>query len=317
MKHYNLPVLVKLITGFAILFGCGALYAADSSRQPLEFAWFKDDYSRVIAVTKRPIECVKQLDNPKFNLGRLAFNSPRLLGGQAGRMGLNCASCHPAGRSEDQFFVRQISDQPGRADISHHFLSSLGGDNSFNPMPIPDLANVNTLRFKDRTNSDFDDLLKRLIEVEFDGQTTADRVFESLKLYLSQNDIAYCRAPFEKTVRRLESDWGLIEDGLEALKDSIEQGDLETTKFVSSSIRSVLETFYRFYSIKPIASIDKKLLEISRSFQRLPNADDEQRLVDLRKLAGELAGLEDELLRHQENSFYNSDLALKKLKERE
>ncbi len=313
----NLRVLIKLITRYSVLLSCGALYAAESSRQPLEFAWFKDDYSRVVAVTARPAECVNQLANPKFNLGRLAFNSPRLLGGQAGRMGLNCASCHPAGRSEDQFFVRQISDQPGRADISHHFLSSQGGDKSFNPMPIPDLANVNTLRFKDRTNTDFDNLLTRLIEIEFDGQAVSDRVFESLKLYLSQNDIAYCRAPFEKTARRLESDWGLIEDGLIALDDSIEQGDLETTKFVSSSIRSVLETFYRFYSIQPKVSIDKKLLEISRSLQRLPNADEERRWVTLRKLTDELAGLKHELLRHQENSFYNPDLALKKLKERD
>jgi len=58
-------------------------------RQPTELAWFNDQASQLEALSQKPVECVALSEDPRLRLGRLVFNSPRLLGGQAGRMGLS------------------------------------------------------------------------------------------------------------------------------------------------------------------------------------------------------------------------------------
>jgi len=287
---------------------------AGDFRQPLELAWFNSVKSQISALSQVPSECVKPLDDPRFSLGRLAFNSPRLLGGQAGRMGLSCASCHPSGRANNEFFIQQISDQPGKVDISHHFLSSQGGDKIFNPRPIPDLADIQNLRFKERNDAIFDELLVRLIEVEFDGQPATASVFDSLKLYLGLNDIQHCEAPGHVNRRTLATDWTLIEDGMIALAYSITLDDTEAIHFVSASMRSILETLYRFYAIQPNKALDKSLIAASRTLEGFASKrSDEARLRQVKKLVTLLGSLKAELVLSETVSFYNAELALEYL----
>lgn len=302
--------LLAAVTLGVLVGCCTTLSQASDFRQPLELAWFNNLSSQVDALTRQPVECIKPLESPKLSLGRLAFNSPRLLGGQAGRMGLSCASCHPSGRSNDNFFIKQISDEPGRADISHHFLSSQGGDTLFNPKPIPDLADVENLRFKNRNNVAFDNLLTQLIEVEFDGQPTTPDIFSALKFYLAQNDVKYCDSPTQVNIRNLDTDWALIDDGLKVLNDSAHSNNLKTTQFVSATMRSVLETLYRFYAVNSVASIDKKLTSISRSLAALT---DEGNAADLKRvsvLSARLSDLKADLQQQQHRSFYNAEVAV-------
>jgi hypothetical protein len=283
---------------------------AGGNRLPQELVWFTTKSTQVAALTQQAVECVESLDSAQFSLGRLAFNSPRLLGGQAGRMGLSCASCHPAGRANTEFFVQQISDVPGQADISHHFLSSQGGDKFFNPKVIPDLADVDNLRFPNRNALNFDQLLTRLIEIEFDGSTPNKEVFEGLKLYLSRNDIKNCERPNETIIRNLESDWQLIDDGLNTLDYSIRAQDLTTTEFVSASMRAVLESFYRFYGVHPTMRIDKQLKMISRTLQSLPREEPLlKRFALLGELSASLINLKESLHDRQPYSFYNAQVA--------
>ncbi len=307
-------LLARLTVVFVVGSFSPALWAEDL-RRPQELAWFNNANAQLEALTQRPADCVVPLHNPKFNLGRLAFNSPRLLGGQAGRMGLSCASCHPSGRDNSDFFIEQISDKPGRADISHHFLSSHGGDAFFNPKPIPDLADVDNLRFKNRGDIEFDQLLTRLIEIEFDGQAPTAAVFYGLKLYLTQNSIENCQLPFQPVSRTLESDWLLIDDGLAALDDAIKAGDSATILFVSASMRAVLERFYRFYSINPVKSLDDRLLDMSRALESLlsntikSDKTAEQILVTLAELSTSLGKLKNDLRQREAQSFYNPKTA--------
>jgi len=282
-------------------------------RQPTELAWFNDQASQLEALSQKPVECVALSEDPRLRLGRLVFNSPRLLGGQAGRMGLSCASCHPSGRRNDRFFIDQISDQPGHADISHHFLSSQGGDEKFNPKPIPDLADVDNLVFKNRNDSKFDDLLTRLIEIEFDGQPASALVFESLKEYLAHNDLSNCETPSLAIARNAKTDWIMIDDGLLALNYSIEVNDIETLKLVVASMRSTLETFYRFYSIKPVDSLDRSLFDISDKLQKFSKLERSQYADAQSELINELHALKDQLRLHQSDSFYNYNAALEHL----
>lgn len=284
------------------------------NRQPVEFAWFNGQSSPRVTLIRQLPECISPSDTGSYHLGRLAFNSPRLLGGQAGRMGLSCASCHPSARFNSQFFIEQISDKPGKADISHHFLSSSGGDNQFNPKPIPDLANIAGLKFKIRNGAAFERLLSRLIEVEFDGQKPDTAVFEALKTYLGNNNIDDCENSNNEMMRSLTTDWRLIENGLFALR---EYPQIATTRFITDSMRSVLEIFYRFYSLRPNSSLDERLISLSRSLESFPHrtalsvgvgAADlaPTRPVLIQQLKTSLDQLKLELLKYESQSYYNS-----------
>jgi hypothetical protein len=233
-------------------------------------------------------------------------------------MGLSCASCHPSGRANPQFYVQQISDQPGRADISHHFLSSQGGDQLFNPKSIPDLANVSSLRIKDRASAEFDALLTQLIEVEFDGSPPTVEVFSALRHYLSQNDSNNCDYPSALLSRSVELDWILINDGLAALEYAIKMNDMSTARFIQTSMRSVLESFYRFYSIRPVDTVDKTLIDISRVLDSpLGSSNSINSAQNLAALSASLSNLKQQLDRYQSISFYNPKRALEYLRKSE
>ena len=251
-------------------------------------------------------------------LGRLAFKSPRLLGGQAGRMGLSCDSCHRSGRGNQDFFIEQLSDRPGTADISHHFLSSAGGDQLFNPKPIPDLANRLALKVQDNDSQDFSELLVRLIEIEFDGQVADEKVFESIRSYLRANDIKYCAQPYADEPRSLSSDWIIIEDGLIVLQTLAPRASASNhyviNKFVASSMRAQLESFYRLYSLQPNQALDHELKSLSSVLQRdfLASEDTlkaKPHVKNIDLLVSRFAALKRQLQSLESSSYYNQKLA--------
>lgn len=263
----------------------------------------------------------------EVRLGRLAFKSPRLLGGQAGRMGLSCDSCHRSGRDNQDFFIEQLSDRPGTADISHHFLSSAGGDQVFNPKPIPDLANRLALKVQDNDSQAFSELLVRLIEVEFDGQAANERVFESIRSYLGANDVTHCAQANVDEPRSLESDWIMIEDGFNILQTLATQApassDLAVAKFVASSMRAQLESFYRLYSLQPNKELDLELKSLSSVLQRnfLAREDASESklkakpsIAMLEHMVLRFTALKRQLQRLELSSYYNQKLARQALK---
>ena len=75
-------------------------------------------------------------------LGELAFRSPRILGGEARLGGLSCATCHPNGGTNRQFFVANLSDRPGNVDVSHRLFNPMADDAQFNPLNIPSLRGI-------------------------------------------------------------------------------------------------------------------------------------------------------------------------------
>ena len=291
-------------------------------RAPSELTWFRTTDAQINSLVSRPRECLKSPVSADIRLGRLAFNSPRLLGGQAGRMGLSCGSCHRSGRGNEDFFIEQLSDRIGTADISHHFLSSAGGDQVFNPKPIPDLANRFALKVQNPDSEAFSELLVRLIEIEFDGQAANETVFESIRSYLRANDIKHCAKPYVDESRSLSSDWILIEDGISVLKtvsahnSALNQSAITT--FVASSMRAQLERFYRLYSIEPNSALDRELKSLSSALQRnfMSNEGSYTTKGSAKPLAAKLdillprfITLKQHLQRLETNSYYNQKLA--------
>jgi hypothetical protein len=168
--------------------------------------WLAAGEDRVAFLTTRPPGCEKPRDMDDLvrgsddalystrTLGRIAFESPVLLGGAATRTGLSCGSCHINGRGNPHFFIRGISDKPGTADVTNSILSKTRGDGQFNPTVIPDIALRDGKQLKDRTGQAFRDKVHALIEGEFDGAAPGGQVFASVIAYMDGLDPSACGA---------------------------------------------------------------------------------------------------------------------------
>ena len=183
--------------------------------------WIAPSADKVDALTMRPVACAaKDAPAPKDPgdglstlgdqrmLGRLAFESPALLGGAAARMGLSCASCHLNGRGNKDFFVEGVSNAPGTADVTSSLFSKVRGNGAFDPVPIPDLAARDGKQIKDRKSQAFRDKVHGLIVEEFDGQEPPPYVFEAVLAYLDSLDITQCADPSARAQADFVEDYG-------------------------------------------------------------------------------------------------------------
>ncbi len=293
---------------------------ADEIRRLPERDWVASDASLLASYSARPVECVRSVFGKRLEqqrLGRIAFNSPRLLGGQSGRMGLSCASCHLNGRGNRHFFLKQISSAPGTADISHSFLSSTGGDAQLNAKPIPDLAHRQAAKFPERSGEGFSKHLRQLVEVEFDGQPATPIIYRALKIYLQDVDVSHCHNSATKTTpKSLDEDWRLVEDTLWLLgQPSFAKQVTPERIFLLNSVRALLETIYQNFGIDPDDELDQSLLQLSVQFSQLKGVAVEQDYrSQLDKLARLAVGTRALLKQNHSTSAYHTEAFKKYLR---
>jgi hypothetical protein len=176
----------------ALALALAGLAAAPTPTPPLrEMRWIAPGLPRgevVRVLTSRPAECLApQRDAANaadIAVGRAAFKSPLLLGGQAARAGLSCAACHVAGRSNPDFVFPGVSGAPGTADVTSSLFSSRRGDGIFNPKPIPDLAADPPKVSRDADNPALRQFIRGLIVEEFDGLEPPVRILDGLAAYV-------------------------------------------------------------------------------------------------------------------------------------
>lgn len=154
-------------------------------------------------LTTQPVACetaaASAEQGEQRRLGKLAFESPALLGGAAARMELSCASCHINGRGNPDFFLEGVSDKPGTADVTSSLLSKVRGDSAFNPAPIPDIALRGGKQITDRKSQEFFTKVHGLIAEEFDGQEPPRPVIDAVIAYMDGLDPSAC-APGASTM---------------------------------------------------------------------------------------------------------------------
>jgi hypothetical protein len=122
----------------------------------------------------------------KAQIGRVEFRTPLLLGGQAARAGLSCASCHRNGRGNPDFVFPGLSARPGTADVTASLMSSHRGDGIFNPKPIPDLGGPRSALkvSQDPADRKLETFIRGLVVEEFDGPEPSPSVIEGLAAYV-------------------------------------------------------------------------------------------------------------------------------------
>lgn len=198
---------VLRIAGAGLLLALAACVSAPEATAPVTsdslraLRWIAPQADAVKALTMASVACEPPPSRTpdehtlKLTLGRLAFESPALLGGAAARMGLSCSSCHINGRGNADFFVAGVSATPGTADVTSSLFSKVRGNDAFDPVPIPDLAARDGGQIKDRTSKQFEEKMYGLIVEEFDGQPPPPYVFDAVLAYMDSLDLAHCADP--------------------------------------------------------------------------------------------------------------------------
>lgn len=166
-----------------------ALAAATAPPLPLRDArWIADDADAVEALSSEPAECLTPAAGPdermSVAIGRAAFRTPLLLGGQAARAGLSCSACHINGHGNPHFSFPGITGAPGTADVTTSILSKLRGDATFNPKPIPSLYDPPRLAGHDPASRALETFIRGLIVEEFDGPPPREAVLHGLANYV-------------------------------------------------------------------------------------------------------------------------------------
>jgi hypothetical protein len=145
------------------------------------------DASQVL--TRRPTECLAAPKDAEtaylVELGRAAFRTPLLLGGQGARAGLSCESCHRDGRNNPDFAFPGVSGAPGTADVTTSVLSSHEMDSVHGAKPIPNLSGPKSaLKFdQDPASGQLEGAIDRIITREFDGNEPPPAVLKGLAAY--------------------------------------------------------------------------------------------------------------------------------------
>jgi hypothetical protein len=171
--------------------------------------WLAPDADAIQALSTSLTECLRAPGDPGqaylVEVGRTAFRTPMLLGGQAARAGIACESCHQAGRRNADFFFPRLSGAPGTADVTSALFSSHRDDGIDNPKPIPDLSGPKSaLKIsQDPANGALEGFIHGLITQEFDGAEPPPAVLKGLAAYVRNLSPAACPASVREPVRVL------------------------------------------------------------------------------------------------------------------
>jgi hypothetical protein len=168
--------------------------------------WAAADADPVATFARAPTECLKPPADPgealAVELGRAAFRTPVLLGGQAARAGVACETCHKAGRSNPSFVFPGVSGAPGTADVTDSLFSTHRGDDIADPKPIPDLSGPKAaLKVAQAPAAGkLEPFIHGLITEEFDGPEPPKAVLAGLAAYVRSLSPAACPAAASEAV---------------------------------------------------------------------------------------------------------------------
>lgn len=217
----------------SLLAGAAAGAGGEPRQPPGDAAWLAPGADVVLFLTESPGECLRAPGDPEqgylVEVGRAAFRSPLLLGGQAARSGLSCNACHRDGRDNPAFFLEGLSDAPGSADVTSSIFSAVRDDGAFNPRPIPSLVDLPE-KPHEEGEAGLHAFIASAIVDEFQGARPPPAVIRGLTAYVAHLDSAACsRKPAPQTVT---GDLQTAERTLAAAATALARGDGATAGFL-------------------------------------------------------------------------------------
>ena len=168
-------------------------------------AWTEPSAAFAHDLTHAPPECLSRPGDAalaaQIEIGRALFRSPTLLGGPASRLGLSCNACHLNGHSNAHFFLPELTDRPGAADVTAEWASAIRGDGIMNPVPIPDLTGLSAKAgFGHKHEPSLARFITSVIEEEFQGEAPPPQAFGGILAYLRALDPRVCPKAAEEAL---------------------------------------------------------------------------------------------------------------------
>jgi hypothetical protein len=297
-RRWKIPALLILMSGIA------ATGQGDAALR--EAKWIAPE-ARFEELSSEPVTCeapVADADRLSYRVGSIAFRTPLLLGGQAARAGLSCASCHANGRVTKGFHFPGLSGAPGTADVTSSIMSKMRGDGAFNPKPIPDLAADTAKVSRDPASPALGLFLTGLIVEEFDGPKPAPSVLKGLETYVRAQSAEGC----DKAVRKPITLVNQLDDLYFAVDSAnllAAQGDTHGAWMMIAGGRTILGDIHGRYAGASLAKDRADILAADRQLQQL-QADMRQGLVvNFSKVADHMVGVSAQLKGTAERSLYN------------
>ncbi len=220
--------------------------------------WLAPGADTARALGQRPAECLKRPSDPQaaysVEVGRAAFRTPLLLGGQAARAGVACETCHKGGHTNPDFLFPGISGAAGTADVTSSLFSSHRGDGIDNPKPIPDLGGPKA-RLKvsqDPRGRALEGFIHGLVTEEFDGAEPPPAVLDGLAAYVRSLSPDACpRRPVEAI--RAGAHISDARRAVAAARVALRRGDRATALLMVLAARSQLGQLYERYDTPALA----------------------------------------------------------------
>ena len=282
-----------------LLVGLAACQGAppDTVQSPLDLTalqWLDSASDPVLHLTQHPSTCLTEPNLPAVQRGALLFESPTLLGGQAAKAGLSCAACHRNGRGNPDFVFPGISGPPGTADVTHGLFSKIRADQTFNPVPIPDLATSEGRSRVDRSGAgELESFLSAQIIEEFSGTAPENDVVSDLAAYIRALDDAVCDSTLNEPVS-----W---QREIDLIRAGLARGAPKTPAYTNAMRAAAGRVFERFPGSEN-ADLRQKLIAFSRALQAGASQDG---------FDADLFEIEAELAESAAGSFYDPEYLLR------
>lgn len=263
-----------IVLAWLIAQSAAALPAASGLR---DSRWLPPE-RQLEALTTQPPECVRSaatLDAAKrLSIGRAAFRSSMLLGGQAARAGVSCNTCHRNGHGNPDFHFPGLSGTYGTADVTSSVMSSHREDGIFNPVSIPDLSGpVSSFKVsRSEHGKVLREFIRDLIVEEFDGAEPSALTLDSVTLYVRSLSADACQPSSGNQPVSLKRHAEEVRGDLRAALFAIELGDKEAARLMLLAAREGLASIYERYSASGLARERRLLRNASRRVARIQGA---------------------------------------------
>ena len=245
-----------LIAGMAAV---GLIAAKASDLSVIHAArWLAPGADPVRALATHFSECLPPIADPdrrySVELGRAAFRTPLLLGGQASRAGISCESCHQNGRNNPDFDFPGLSGAPGTADVTTSLFSTHRDDGVDNPKPIADLSGPKSALkvSQDPSTGALERRAHGGVTEEFDGAEPPAAVIKGLADYIRALSPDACPAQ-ARVPLRAEDDLDNAVRAVRVAAIALGKGDKPTAILMLEAARSQLGLVYERYDAADLA----------------------------------------------------------------
>lgn len=135
-------------------------------------------------------EAIGGVTSYMVNLGDLAFNSSKILGGVARRAGISCGTCHINGAGNSKLYIPGISTRVGTFDTTNYLFNPKTHNRARDAVRIPSLRGARYLApyGNDGRIGSLRDFIRNVIVNEFDGSEPSPAILDAIVAYVEEID---------------------------------------------------------------------------------------------------------------------------------